>query len=92
MHQASRKRWAEAVASGSVKCARCKQLIHPLEPWDLDHRDDRRGYLGPSHRACNRAVAGGRVRKEPIPPDNPERNEFYGPNGEKWSRVWHEWR
>jgi hypothetical protein len=27
------------------------------EEWDLDHRDDRRGWLGSSHRACNRSTS-----------------------------------
>lgn len=61
------------VASGAVRCARCRQSINPLGPWDIDHSDDRRGYLDPSHRSCNRATAGGRVRKE-IPPDDPANN------------------
>ena len=40
-------------------------------------------------------MTNGRVRyreEVEVPPDNPERNEFYGPNGERWSRVWREWR
>jgi hypothetical protein len=57
----------------------------------IDHRDDRSGYLGASHRACNRATAG-RLRTREIPPDDPERHVFYGPDGERWSRLWEEWR
>jgi hypothetical protein len=34
-------------------CARCGELIAPEDMWELDHRDDARGWLGPSHRACN---------------------------------------
>jgi hypothetical protein len=30
-------------------------FILPGQFWDLDHTDDGRGYLGPSHRECNRA-------------------------------------
>jgi len=58
VHQKTRKRWAPLVAAGDVKCARCGQLIRPGEPWDLDHADDRKGYIGPSHAACNRAAEG----------------------------------
>lgn len=54
-HQRLRKAWADRVAGGRVHCARCGQLIRGGQPWDLDHRDDRSGYLGPSHRKCNRA-------------------------------------
>ena len=53
-HVRLRASWARKVASGRVNCARCGERISPLEPWDLDHTDDRAGYLGPSHRACNR--------------------------------------
>jgi hypothetical protein len=51
-----RKRWAPRVQAGLVNCARCGNRIRRGEPWDLDHEDDRRGYLGPSHRGCNRAA------------------------------------
>lgn len=52
-HDALRARWAPKVATGRVHCARCKQRISPLEPWHLDHTDDRTAYLGPSHERCN---------------------------------------
>ena len=56
-HQAKRRALAPSVASGSMKCSRCGELIQPDEPWDLDHADSRLGYLGPSHSRCNRAAA-----------------------------------
>jgi hypothetical protein len=60
-HQVLRKQVAPRVAAGVVNCARCGKPIHPNEPFDLDHDDnDRRRYLGPSHRACNRATSGRR--------------------------------
>jgi len=55
-HKRLRARWAREVATGRVGCARCGDLIAPDEPWDLDHADDRAGYLGPSHARCNRAT------------------------------------
>ena len=57
-HRRDRRSWAPAVAAGTVRCARCGELIVPGEAWDLDHTDDRGGYLGPSHARCNRATAG----------------------------------
>jgi hypothetical protein len=53
-HQRERKRWAREVEKGVVACARCGRPIAPGTPWDLDHLPDRSGYLGPSHRRCNR--------------------------------------
>ncbi len=46
-------------------CVRCGLPILAGQAWDLDHRDDRRGYLGPAHARCNRsagAALGNRAR------------------------------
>jgi hypothetical protein len=48
-----RARFAPLVAAGKAKCARCGEAIEPGSEWALDHRDDGRGYLGPSHASCN---------------------------------------
>ena len=56
-HDAERARWSTVVDTGAVTCARCGQPIAPGESWDLDHADDRSGYLGPSDARCNRAAA-----------------------------------
>lgn len=53
-HRRLRKKVAQAVALGAATCARCGGAISPSDPWDLDHTDDRSGYLGPSHASCNR--------------------------------------
>ncbi|UTI62235.1 hypothetical protein NBH00_12740 [Paraconexibacter antarcticus] len=64
-HKRLRRRWAREVEQGHVACARCRRLIQPGEPWDLDHDDqDRSRYIGPSHARCNRATAG---RRPPSP-------------------------
>ena len=62
-HARVRAEVARVVARGDARCARCGLAIDPAEPWDLDHTDDRSGYLGPSHRRCNRATAGRSRRK-----------------------------
>jgi hypothetical protein len=69
-HRALRDEWAKRVATGTVQCARpgCGELIHPDEPWDLGHSDDRT-YRGPEHRACNRATRG--PRRQPDAPPLP---------------------
>jgi hypothetical protein len=48
------------VDSGQCPCARCGQLIPIGAPWHLDHSDDGRGWLGPSHAYCN-LKAGGKL-------------------------------
>jgi hypothetical protein len=56
-HRRLRARWALEVATGSVRCARCGELIQPGEPWDLGHDDfDRSRWSGPEHARCNRSA------------------------------------
>jgi hypothetical protein len=58
-HKRARKRWEPVVASGRVRCGRCRLMIEPGALWDLDHiRPD---FSVPSHRRCNRATASHRV-------------------------------
>jgi hypothetical protein len=45
-HRDLRKAWKRIVEAGGAVCARCGKPIAKWEPFDLDHRDDRRGYLG----------------------------------------------
>jgi hypothetical protein len=62
-HRKLRQRLTPFVASGRAICARCGRPIAVGEPWDLGHDDRDRGlYVGPEHRACNRA-AGPRLRR-----------------------------
>jgi hypothetical protein len=49
-----RERLIPIVATGTVDCARCGLKIVPDDKWELDHKDDGRGWLGPSHARCNR--------------------------------------
>ena len=53
VHKTMRARLAPVVAAGKSTCGRCGELIEPDTPWQLDHRDDGRGWLGPSHASCN---------------------------------------
>ena len=57
-HKAVRAEYARAMEGGFVfLCPRCDLAVDPQLPWDLDHTDDRTGYLGPAHRTCNRRAA-----------------------------------
>jgi hypothetical protein len=77
-HVARRRQLEPLVATGQIACSRCGQLIEPGQLWHLDHRDDCRGYLGPSHATCNlRAAANKTNSKRKDPPLI-------------WSRVWYE--
>lgn len=58
-HQRQRRMIAPLVAAGLATCARCGERILPGQHWDLDHTDDRTGYLGPSHRFARDCPAGG---------------------------------
>lgn len=45
---------AAAAHQPSNPCTRCGQPLGPMSPaLHLDHRDDRRGYLGFAHASCN---------------------------------------
>ena len=48
-----RRRLEPVVALGETPCVRCGELIEPGSKWHLDHRDDGRGWLSPSHASCN---------------------------------------
>ena len=77
-----RRRLAPLVAKGTVPCARCGDLIGAGESWELDHRDDGRGYLGPSHRRCNR-----RAGLELMLAANGD-GRYTGDHVLRWSRRW----
>lgn len=53
-HQKVRAEYMDALRDGDP-CARCQEPMRVSEPVDLDHAADG-GYLGLSHRACNRAA------------------------------------
>lgn len=57
-HQHERAKWVAVVEAGNTKCARCHEFIKSDEAWELDHNDDRSGYIGPSHMRCNRSAGG----------------------------------
>jgi hypothetical protein len=48
---------ARLAASPGQPCARCGLPMYVTQLLDLDHTDDRSGYLGLSHRACNVAAS-----------------------------------
>jgi hypothetical protein len=65
LHKLERKKWSRLVDAGQACCVRCGGFVAPGTRWDLDHTDDRTGYLGVSHSTCNRSAAassGNRVR------------------------------
>jgi hypothetical protein len=65
VHRALRKRLGPIVATGTVPCARCGELIKVGELWDLGHDDlDRRRYSGPEHARRNRQTSSHRVERE----------------------------
>lgn len=55
-HQRTRIAIAQSVNAGHARCARCGKPIRVGQPWDLDHTDNRNGYLGASHATCNRGT------------------------------------
>lgn len=57
-HDRERAKWKRIIDKTGWPCARCPRRIQPGEPFHLDHTDDRREYLGPSHAQCNLSAAG----------------------------------
>ena len=54
-HKTLRRRLlADLARRPGQPCARCGLPMYVTQLLDLDHTDDRAGYLGLSHRACNR--------------------------------------
>ena len=53
-----RRREARAAWQDGDPCARCEGPMHFGQDVDLDHTDDRLGYLGLSHASCNRSSTG----------------------------------
>lgn len=66
-HQRLRADLEPHVRAGLATCAKCHQPIHPHQPWDLGHTDDRTTWTGPEHAHCNRAH-GNTLRGRPTPP------------------------
>lgn len=70
-------------------CARCGKPMRDPARMDLDHRDDGIGYIGFSHRACNRSTAGrnpkGYTRTEP-PPESSGPRPGWDPPGRSVTR------
>jgi hypothetical protein len=71
-HQRQRQAWAPIVATGTIRCARANTgecvmpdpLIHPDQPWQLDHIAD--GSY-PAHARCNLSAGAryGNAKREP---------------------------
>lgn len=49
-------------------CSRCGYPIREGQEWELDHNDNRDGYLGPSHKSCNRRAASKKARAQQLRP------------------------
>jgi hypothetical protein len=87
-HRTVRARYEALVASGLARCARCGGPIAAGAPFDLDHSDDRGGYLGVSHPHCNRTAG---ARRGAAVTNGKADPGWSGPGshvGMRWSRDW----
>lgn len=95
-HRRLRAQLAPLVATGTVTCWRCGDLIAAGERWDLGHADDGT-YRGPEHAGrCNRSAAAYAANNlatpiRPTGPDQPDRQVvlILGPPGAGKSTLAH---
>ena len=80
-----RQRLDPVVQTGTVRCVRCNEFIQPGTEWHLDHRDDGRGWLGPSHATCNQ-----RAGWEKMVASANGRERVLDEKPYKWSERWSE--
>lgn len=52
-HRLERAKWKPIVEAGKTNCCLCGFWIEPGTKWHLDHTEDRTGYRGVAHAACN---------------------------------------
>lgn len=57
-HKKIRASWRARIENGGVCCSICGKPIPPGSNFHLDHNDDRSGYTGATHQACNLSKAG----------------------------------
>lgn len=67
-HQRTRARWAPLVATGTVRCWRCNELIPAGADWHLGHTDDTKSYGGPEHALCNLRAAANKTNRQRLNP------------------------
>ena len=92
-HRKLRRQLAPIVATGTVRCAGCGELIGAHERWDLGHLDGgaRDEDQRPEHVRCSRATvsharaAAAAAARHPYA-EHPA--EFRSPEGRPWSRDW----
>jgi hypothetical protein len=69
-HQQARRRALAALVDGTP-CPRCGLPMAYSQQLDLDHTDDRTGYLGLSHRRCNARAGARKGAGDPPPAPSP---------------------
>jgi len=64
-HRELRTYWDQKIKAGTMPaCSRCGYPVRATDTWDLDHTDDRTGYLGPAHAHCNRSAGARKVNNK----------------------------
>jgi hypothetical protein len=86
-HEYRRKAIEPTVLTGKAVCCRCGEPIKPSDEWHLDHTDDRKGYLGVAHKACNLRAAG--LKQQQLRREQ-ELGGYKPGYYRNWSRIWFE--